>query len=258
MSSTSDLTSTNTTKNKSSVSETGHAKNVANFFTLKAFVGGYGTKYNPSKKVLELPQLEIIHTAGKQAVKNVVDAVAPYETVVNTRADEFEDVPEYATQLINALQSSDASERTIEDGKEFLRKIRGQRAEKKIEPKPGEPTPVTHSASQTSFDQTIQHMEGIAALLKNEPSYAPNEPELRVDAVEEKIARLISTNDAVATPEETISNARLQRDNILYNNPDALVTVAKGVKTYVKSVFKAHSPEYRQISGIPFKVITKD
>ena len=242
----------------SSTSETGHAKNVANFFTLKAFVVGYGEKYNPSKRVLELPNLLLIHTAGKQAVKNVVDAVAPYETVVNTRADEFDDVQEYATQLINALQSSDASERTIEDGKAFLRKIRGQRAEKKKEPKPGEPTPVTHSASQTSYDQTIQHMEGISALLKNEPSYAPNEPELRVDAVEQKIARLNTTNDAVATQEQTISNARLYRDNILYNNPDSLVTVAKGVKTYVKSVFKAHSPEYRQISGIPFKMYKTD
>lgn len=242
----------------SSNQETGHAKNVANFFTLKAFVVGYGTRYNPSKRVLEQSNLLLIHTAAKQAVKNVVDAVAPYDTVVNTRADEFDDVQEYATQLINALQSSDASERTIEDGKAFLRKIRGQRAEKKKEPKPGEPTPITHSASQTSYDQTIQHMEGITALLKNEPSYLPNEPELRIVAVETKIARLISTNDAVASQEEAISNARLDRDNILYNNPDALVTVAKGVKTYVKSVFKAHSPEYRQISGISFKVIKKD
>ena len=242
----------------SSNQETGHAKNVANFFILQSFVQGYGTPYNPSKQVLKHPNLLLIHTAAKQAVKNVVDAVAPYDTVVNTRADEFQNVPEYATQLINALQSSDASERTIEDGKAFLRKIRGQRAEKKKEPKPGEPAPVTHSASQTSYDQTIQHMEGIAALLKNETSYNPNETELRIQAVEDKIARLNTTNDDVASQEQAISNARLDRDNILYNNPDALVTVAKGVKTYVKSVFKANSPEYKQISGISFKMYKTD
>lgn len=258
MSSNQDLPSTNTTKNKTSVSETGHAKNVANFFTLQAFVLGYGVKYNPSKTVLEHPNLLLIHTAAKQAVNNVATALAPYETAINTRADEFKNVPEYATQLINALESSYTSERTIEDGKAFLRKIRGQRASKKKEPESGEPKPVTHSSSQTSYDQTIQHMEGIASLLKNETSYAPNEIELRINAVEAKIQRLNASNDAVATVEPAISNARLQRNNILYNNPDALVTVAQGVKTYVKSVFKASSPEYKQISGISFKIIQKN
>lgn len=242
----------------SSTSETGHAKNVANFFTLKAFVIGYGAKYNPSKNVLELPNLLLIHDAAKLAVKNVVTTLAPYKDIIHARADEFDDVPEYATQLVNALQSSDASERTIEDAKGFLRKIRGQRAEKKKEVQPGEPVIVTHSSSQTSFDQTIQHMQGIAAILKTETSYAPNEPELRIDAVEDKIERLNTANDAVASQEEAISNARLHRDNVLYDNPDALVTVAKGVKNYVKSVYKAHSPEYKQISGIPFKIIRKD
>ena len=101
-------------------------------------------------------------------------------------------------------------------------------------------------------------MEGIAALLKNETSYNPNETELRIQAVEDKIARLNTTNDDVASQEQAISNARLDRDNILYNNPDALVTVAKGVKTYVKSVFKANSPEYKQISGISFKMYKTD
>lgn len=32
-----------------STSETGHAKNVANFSTLISFCTAYGTKYNPSK-----------------------------------------------------------------------------------------------------------------------------------------------------------------------------------------------------------------
>jgi hypothetical protein len=37
-----------------STSETGHAKNVANFQDLIAFVKGYGTTYNPSKSALKL------------------------------------------------------------------------------------------------------------------------------------------------------------------------------------------------------------
>jgi hypothetical protein len=258
MESTPDPTNTNTTKNKTSVSETGHAKNVANFLILSAFVYGFGNRYNPTKAVLKHSNLLLIHGAAKQAVKAVVDAKTPYKTVVNKRADEFADVSEYATQLINALESSDATERTIADAKAFLRKIRGERASKKKKPTEGEPTQVTHSSSQTSFDQVIQHMEGIESILKNEPSYAPNEDELRISAVGEKIARLHAANDAVAKVMEAISNARLNRDKILYNNPDALTTVAGSVKIYTKSVFKASSPEFKQISGITFKTYKKD
>ena len=101
-------------------------------------------------------------------------------------------------------------------------------------------------------------MTGIESILKNETSYAPNETELRIDAVNDKIERLNTTNDAVLLIEESISNARLQRDNILYNNPDALTKVAAGVKIYTKSVFKAKSPEFKQISGIPFRIYKKD
>lgn len=37
-----------------STSETGHAKNVANFDDLVSFVTGYGTAYNPSKASIKL------------------------------------------------------------------------------------------------------------------------------------------------------------------------------------------------------------
>ena len=258
MESTPDPTNTNTAKNKRSVSETGHAKNVANFFDLAAFVNGYGSRYNPSKAVFKHSNLLLIHGAASQAVKRVVDVKTAYNNAVNARADEFVEVPEYATQLVNALASSDASKKTIEDAKGFLRKIRGEKASKKKELKEGEPIPVTHSSSQTSYDQVIQHMEGLASILKNEPSYAPNEDVLRVSAVYDKISKLNDTNNAVSTADEAIANARLQRDNILCNNLDALTIVAAGVKSYTKSVFKANSPEFKQISGISFRIYKKD
>ena len=241
-----------------STAETGHAVNVANFLTLGAYVNGFGPKYNPSKAVLEHSNLLLIHEAAKQAVKNVVDIKTSSKTVINTRADEFADVSQYATQLVNALESSDATERTIEDAKGFLRKIRGERATKKKGPTPEDPNPTTHSSSQTSFDQIIQHMEGIASILKKETSYAPNEPELSVSAVDTKIAKLNTANDAASVAEEAISNARLQRDNILYNNPDALTKVAASVKTYVKSAFTAKSPEFKQVNAINFRTYKKD
>lgn len=38
-------------------SETGHAKNIANFQDLISFCQGYGASYNPTKESLKIPQL---------------------------------------------------------------------------------------------------------------------------------------------------------------------------------------------------------
>ena len=45
-----------------STSETGHAKNIANFQDLISFCEGYGSTYNPTKEGLKIPQLQALHT----------------------------------------------------------------------------------------------------------------------------------------------------------------------------------------------------
>jgi hypothetical protein len=55
-----------------SITETGHAKNVATFEDLISFCTGYGATYNPSKAALKLPALTTQNTgaiAALQAVK---------------------------------------------------------------------------------------------------------------------------------------------------------------------------------------------
>ncbi len=83
MASTSGLTSTNTTKNKSSVSEVGHAKNVANFQDLIEFVIGYGATYNPSKNSLKLPQLIALKGNPQSKLNDVIAKNTIYSNKVN-------------------------------------------------------------------------------------------------------------------------------------------------------------------------------
>ena len=54
----------------SSTTETGHAKNVANFQNLIAFVTGYGATYSLSKNALKLPQHD---TLGRLLVAQEVN-----------------------------------------------------------------------------------------------------------------------------------------------------------------------------------------
>ena len=50
----------------------------------------------------------------------------------------------------------------------------------------------------------------------------------------------------------------IDRNQTLYNPLTGLVQTSKEVKQYVKSVFGANSPQYKQVRGLEFKVIKKD
>ena len=53
--------------------------------------------------------------------------------------------------------------------------------------------------------------------------------------------------------EVVYSNARISRNSVLYAENTGLVEIALEVKKYVKAIFGATSPQYKQVSGIKFK-----
>jgi len=237
-----------------SKSEVGHAKNVANFQDLIAFVEGYGPTYNPSKTSLTAEQLTVLHSTANASLQNVINLNTAYDDAVNSRKEAFAALRPLSTRLINALEATDASQEKIDDAKGYNRKIQGQRAPKKEEPlDPNQPAPKKISASQQSYDQLIQHFEGLISVLSSEPSYAPNETELQITSLQAKAQDLRDQNNQVATTYTAVSNARLERNRILYQENTGLVDTALDVKKYVKSVYGASSPEYNQIKGIKFK-----
>ncbi|WP_445749906.1 hypothetical protein [Polaribacter sp.] len=93
----------------------------------------------------------------------------------------------------------------------------------------------------------------MAAVLAAEPSYTPNEIELQVATVQAKITELIYKNTSVAAAYANVSNARIARNEILYNPTTGLVETSKDVKNYIKAIFGASSPQYGQVKGIAFR-----
>ncbi len=66
---------------------------------------------------------------------------------------------------------------------------------------------------------------------------------------------LKAKNAAVVEATIPVSNARVSRNEILYKENTGLCDVAMDVKTYIKSVFGATSPQYKQISKLEFKKV---
>jgi hypothetical protein len=237
-----------------STSETGHAKNIANFQHLIAFVTGYGTTYNPAKATLKIPQLNTIATTAQTKLADVITKNTAYNNAVNDRVLAFAGLKTLSTRLVSALETTNATKEKISDAKGFNRKMQGRRASTIQTPTdPNTPAPKTISSAQLSYDQLIQHFAVLISVLQSETSYLPNETDLKVATLSAKQTDLMTKNNAVATAYTTISNSRIARDKTLYDPTTGLVDTALEVKKYVKSVYGTTSPEYAQVKSIPFK-----
>lgn len=251
--------------------ETGHGKNVANFEDLISFCVGYGTSYNPSQLAIKVTALQTVLTSAQTSLSNVSTKNTAFKNATNARELAFEPVKKLSTRIKNAFDACGAKKQSVDDVAFYVRKLRGGKAprhkasaelgarEAEIE-NPSE-LPVTesgnetqkHSTSQQSYDSLIEHISNLINALSAEPLYAPNETDLKVTALQTLLADLKAKNTAVINTYTAYSNARIDRNKILYTDNTGLVDLALEVKKYVKSVFGASSPQYKQVSGIKFK-----
>jgi hypothetical protein len=248
-------------KRKVSKSETGHAKNVANFQDLKSFCISYGPTYNPSNPAITVPSLNTKYTDGINALKGVDDLIPAWINAIDDREIIFNPLSKLITRVYNSLSASGASQQFIEDALTIVRKIQGRRAKAIPKPSdiindPGKTPEEIHnyiSSSQTSMDNRIENFYKLIQLLISQSLYAPNETELQTASLTTLLTNMQNSNTDVIDTYAPLSNARIARDKVLYHPETGLVHIALEVKKYVKSVFGAQSAQYLQVSKIKFK-----
>jgi len=239
-----------------STHETGHGVNVANLQKLINLCVALGALYVPVKSSLQVPQLTALYNAAVAALQSVIDAGPPVIHAINQRIEINTVVKPLSTRLVNALDATDASDLLIADARTINRKIQGARKITTVDTPLVEgqepPTQAQISVSQQSFVQRLEHFKQLRALLISEPSYTPAEAELQDAALMAQITSMENANNAVDLVAITLANARIARNEILYNKQTGLVAMAAEVKKYVKSIFGASSPQYKQFSALKF------
>lgn len=245
-----------TTPIKKSVSETGHAKNVANFQSLISFCTGFGEVYNPSKESLKIPQLQILLQQAQEKMNSTITQKTSFDNATNSRRNSFSDLKPLSTKISNAFSVSGAEQLGINNLKSMNKKLQGTTAKKAPTSEDSQPdTAKTISTSQQSYDKMVEHFSSIIEILVQSPSYNPNENDLKVTSLQNKLSDMQTKNQELIDSYTQYSNAMLERNQFLYNPLSGLVQTSKEIKQYVKSIFGASSPQYKQINGIEFKVI---
>ena len=242
----------------STTSETGHAKNVANFQDLIAFCIGYGAAFNPANANIKLTALNTEFTDATAVMDAYHAALPPYINGVNIRESMFAPLAKFATRILNAAIASAMPAGSLGDVRGYVRKLQGRRASPKlpdVKDDPATPQDESHksaSSSQMSIDSRIENLDKLIQLLASLPGYNPNEADLKITALQTLLASMKAANLAVATAYTALSTARIARNKKLYDPIAGLVTIAAEVKSYVKSVFGATSPQFKQISKVKF------
>ncbi|HJR99756.1 MAG TPA: hypothetical protein VJ780_02370 [Flavobacterium sp.] len=241
-----------------STTEQGHNRNAANFEKLIAHCVSYGTTYNPSKAAIKTAAIQAQATAAKNSI-TAVNALTPaYKNAVAARIVAFKPLDKLITKLSNALKASDTTPEVNDAAKTIIRKLQGRRAtakktdeEKKIAADAGEEI-VEISTSQLSYDNRLDNFDKLIKMLASIPQYAPNEAELKITALTALYNDLKTKNAAVITAEIPLNNTRIARNTLLYKDNTGVVDTAATIKTYIKSIYSASSPQSKAISKLQF------
>lgn len=243
--------------------ETGHAKNVSNFESLISFVKGYGATYNPSNDSIKVVSLEAILANAKKSIIDIDTVFPAYTNAVSIHEYAFAPLSKIITRVNNAIKASATSEQVDESVRTIVRKLKGTRASAKISDEDkklleADGKEVNQiSTSQMGYDNRLENLYKLIMLLSSIPQYNPNEEELKVSTLMALYEDLKAKNSAVIENTIPLSNARIIRNEVMYKPLTGLVDIAFDSKVYIKSVFGASSPQYKQVSKLTFKSLAK-
>jgi hypothetical protein len=238
----------------SKVTETGNAVNIAHFEELISIATSLSTAYNPSKASLKLPQLNTLLNQAKLELATVATKNVAYNNLVNARINLYNQINGLSIRIISVFSTTDASAQTLEDAKAFRRKIAGRRAIKIVaSADPNAEAPHTISVAQLSYTNLAEHLYNLVEVIKTEPTYLPNETDLKVTALTSLVSNLKSANTNVAKAHIDLSNARISRNKVLYNANTGLTAIAADVKKYIQGIFGNTSQEYKMVSKLQFR-----
>jgi len=236
----------------------GAGSNVTNLNSLNSAILGFGNRYNPINALITLTALQAVYLSGLNAV-NAVDILQPANTnAKNSRSTTFDGLDKLTTRIGNSFKSIVTDEPAREHVRSLVNLIQKGRVNRK-KPKaadaliPEDPTTVKEISSHKSgYDKQLDNLYKLIQFLASFPSYKPNGTDLTVAGLSALYSNLTAKNQAVTETQVQLDNARMNREAILYQPGAGLVQLSNDSKSYVKSVFGANSPEYKQISKLRF------
>jgi hypothetical protein len=236
-----------------STSETGHAKNIANFKVINSLLTEMGTAYNPVYAPIKLTELETKARECDAAMSKVEMSLNPYKNAVNARDAEYKKMKDLTIGARAALKGSGAGEDVMKDARGMVNKILGRRTGPQPVKDPDNPDWDPKSVSQLSFDMRRTNFSEFVAFLSTQTIYTPNETHLKAASLRTYVDGLGVFNDRVNNAYAPLVQDRKERDIVLYAPSTGISDLTGTIKGYCKSVLGVKDPMFKKINGIKIK-----
>jgi hypothetical protein len=233
--------------------KTGNVKNVAAFEKLVGICNDLGASYDPSKAALTPTALATLLEQAQQSLQAVTIARATLILATNSRQEKFAGIYPLAARIVRALAASDSSLENIRDARLIKRKF----ATRTIVPiatetessEEGSILKIRRTSSRLDYDGLADTFASLVKLVQSIPAYAPNEPDLKVDALESTLNELHAKSKAVNTAANALAKARIQRNKVLLGKK-GMYEIGTAVKEYIRSVFGVRSEVSRELGKL--------
>ena len=232
-----------------------HVKNMQAFGKLTGVCTGLGGTYNPGQQNLQANAMAAQLNIAQQVWEEVKEAQKAYDNATNNRELGFSKIRKLSSSVYGLLKAGKANPLLLNDAQTAKRKIWGSRISKPPaveKDKVPEVKPATRPSYGQSYLTVAEYFDQLVRTAASEPGYRPNEPELRLDSLQQTLAELFHLNAAVRDAEIKLDEARIKRNTVYYIAPDNLVDTAAAVKTYVRSVFGFQSQQHQQVQKLRF------
>jgi len=232
-----------------------HIKNVQAFEKLLGVCTGLGGSYKPGKQNLHVSVMHSMFVEAQQALSEVKEAKTLYNQATNHREELFKATDKLASSMYHVLQASSANVLTTEDARRALnRLLNGVRSVGESGTASVESPPPSRKWKGYGRDYAtrIQHFAQLVDIVSKEADYTPEEQELQVDALWQRIAALQAANTKVLQTSLILAKARSKRNEVLYAAKWSLYKTVRAVKAYVKAIFGTTSPSYQLLVAARF------
>ena len=230
-------------------------KNVANFSTAYQILEEMGALYNPSNSNILLASLAPKKTNLVATIK-VLDAQKPiYKNAVADREVEIAPMSKIATRSLNFSNSTAISEKDKENLQSQVKKIRGDKKIKDVNPETSESDAI--STSQMSYDSRIANFNTFISQQASHPEYIPNENDLKITTLQSYHERLSTLSGLVNKSGIALITGRKNRNTLLYDGDSNVIRLIKEIKFYLKPLNESVLPYYKSLVNLKFKDINK-
>lgn len=242
---------------ETNLNQPGIDPNVVSFKSLITKIQTFD-RYNPSRADLSIESLITKKTEAESFAAAVIVSKTNFKNSVSARKIAFEGNDKLMTRVLSALKISGVAAHTVTQVESMIRDVKGIRlsdrlTEEEIAAAKEKGEEVNQNTIHNkTFDKKLENFNKLVNFMGTIAEYKPNEEDL-------KFATLVLRVDAQRVANETVSNAlamaaaaRIARDKFLYTPATGLIDLVTDVKLYVKSVYGADSPEFKQVSSIRF------